>query len=101
MIAPFWDDLSNIVICTKTVGSSLVVQWNGTLFSPSSTVIQFQAILDPTDNSIEYVYQSQASSRRVGVTVGVEDQAGAYGVQYEFDTAGTVTPSSSIKLTPN
>ena len=100
-IAPYWDDLKVTSICTKTVGSTLVVQWTGTLFSPSTTLIQFQAILDPADSSIEFVYGSGHQANGSSATVGVEDTAGVYGVQYEFDSAGTITPSSSIKLTPN
>jgi hypothetical protein len=100
-IAPYWDDLTSVVICTKTVGSKLVVQWTGTLFSPTTTAIQFQAILDPTDNSIEFVYGSGQQANGSSATVGVEDQAGAYAVQYEFNSAATINPNSSIKLTPN
>lgn len=101
MIAPYWDDLDDIVICTKTVGNALVVQWTGDLFSNNATLIQFQAILDPSDNSMEFVYGPSQQPDGVSATVGVEDQAGAYAVQYESNTAGTITPNSSKKLTPN
>jgi hypothetical protein len=101
-IAPYWDDLKITSICTKTVGSALVVQWSGTLFSSSNPAnIQFQAILDPTDNSIEFVYGSGHQATGSSTTVGVEDPAGEFGVQYEYNTAGTITASSSIKLMLN
>ena len=100
-IAPYWDDLKVSAICTKTVGNTLVVQWTGTLFSPSTTAIQLQAILDPADSSIEFVYGAGHQATGSSATVGVEDLAGAYGVQYEYNSAGSVTPSSSIKLPPN
>ena len=74
-IAPYWNDLDVDTICTKTVGNTLVVQWVGTLFA-SSTTIQFQAILDPTDNSIEYVYGPNQAQTGVSTTVGVEDAGG-------------------------
>jgi hypothetical protein len=99
-IAPYWNDLEVDSICTKTVGNKLVVQWSGTLFA-SSTTIQFQAILDPADSSIEYVYGPNQAQTGVSTTVGVEDQGGAFGVQYEYDTTGSITPNTSLKLTPN
>jgi hypothetical protein len=101
LVAAYWDDLDNIVICTKTVGSALVVQWTGTLFSPSTTAIQFQVILDAADNSIEIVYGPGHQADGEKASVGIEDDAGLYGIQHEYNTAGTVFPSTSIKLTPN
>jgi hypothetical protein len=100
MIASYWNDLNVSAICTKTIGSKLVVQWTGTLFS-STTTIQFQTILDATDSSMEFVYGPNQADSGASATVGVEDQAGQYGVQYEFNTAGTVTPNTSLKVTPN
>jgi hypothetical protein len=101
VIGAYWDDLDDIAICTKMVGNKLVVQWNGDLFSSSSTLIQFQAILDPTDNSIEYVYGANQQADGSSATIGVEDQAGVYAVQSSFNAAGSVTPSTSKKFTPN
>lgn len=102
LIAPYWNDLTNITICTKTVGNTLIVQWNGVTY-PSSTgvAVQFQAILDATDNSIEYVYGPGHVADGISTTIGVEDQTGTYAVQVEYDTAGSVTPNTSTKLTPN
>jgi hypothetical protein len=98
MIASYWNDLDVDSICTKTVGNKLVVQWVGTLYA-SSTTIQFQAILDPTDDSIEFVYGPNQGDNGTA-TVGVEDAAGEYGVQYEYNSAGPA-PNTSLLLTPN
>jgi hypothetical protein len=100
-IGAYWDDLDSIVICTKTVGTKLVVQWTGTLYSSTTTAVQFQAILDPTDNSIEYVYGSGHQATGGSATVGVEDPTGMNGVQYEYNTASTIAPNTSLKVTPN
>jgi hypothetical protein len=101
LIAPYWDDLDFVVICTKVVGNTLIVQWNGELYTGSGTLIQFQAILDGTDSSIEFVYGPSQQPNGDSATIGVEDQTGTYAVQVEYETAGTVTPNSSTKLIVN
>jgi hypothetical protein len=101
LIAPYWDDLDLMTICTKMVNGALVVQWSGELYTGSGTLVQFQAILDPTDNSIEYVYGPNQVADGGSATVGVEDQTGTYAVQVEYETAGSVLPNTSTKLTPN
>jgi hypothetical protein len=102
LIGPYWNDLTTITICTKTVGTTLVVQWTGVVYpSTSGIAIQFQAILDPSDNSIEFVYGAGHQGDGTSTTVGVEDQTGTSAVQIASSTAGSVTPSSSFKLTPN
>ncbi len=100
LIAPYWDDLDDMVICTKMVGNQLVVQWTGDLFSNNATLVQFQAIIDPS-GSIEFVYGPNQQADGASATVGVEDQSGTYAVQASANTAGTVTPNSSKLLTPN
>ncbi|HEY5921772.1 MAG TPA: hypothetical protein VIV11_08880, partial [Kofleriaceae bacterium] len=100
LIAPYWDDLDEIVICTKMVGSQFVVQWNGGLFSNNATLIQFQAILDPS-GSIEFVYGANQQADGASATVGVEDQTGMYAVQVSANSPASVTPNTSRLLTPD
>jgi hypothetical protein len=98
-IASYWNDLNMTgSICTKTIGSKLVVQWNGVLYS-TSTSVQFQTILDGSNSTIEFVYGPNQGDNS-SATVGVEDAAGAYGVQYEYNSAGPA-PNTSLLVTPN
>jgi hypothetical protein len=98
-IASYWNDLNMTgSICTKTIGSKLVVQWNGVLYA-TSTSVQFQTILDGSNSTIEFVYGPNQGDNS-SATVGVEDAAGAYGVQYEYNSAGPA-PNTSLLVTPN
>jgi hypothetical protein len=101
LIAPYWDDLDEIAICTKTIGTKLVVQFSGNLFSPSTTLVQFQAIFDGADNSIEFVYGPNQQGNGSSSTVGLEDQSGTYAVQSSFNASGSVLPDTAKKFTPN
>jgi hypothetical protein len=97
-IGSYWNDLEVDSICTKTIGTKLVVQWVGTLFV-SSTTVQFQTILDSSNNTIEFVYGPNQGDNG-SATVGVEDAGGVYGVQYEYNSTGPA-PNTSLLLTPN
>ena len=94
-IAPFWDDLEVTSLCTKTVSGKLVVQWQGDDFFDT---IEFQAILDPADNSIEFVYGPNQAATGAFATVGVQAAGGTEATQIGFNQA-VVTASSSKKLT--
>ncbi len=97
MIAPYWDDLvvdANGGVCQKTVGNTLVIQWTGVTFGGGEDV-QFQAILDPTDSSIEFVYSNAQVPTGSGATIGVEDAAGAVA-----KSVTSITPGASVKFTP-
>jgi len=90
IIAPGWDDLYNIEICTRTVGTTLVVQWDGLDFSDDNTV-QMQAILDGSDGSIEFVYGPNHDQSGDQATVGLEDQAGGTANKVGFNMNNTTT----------
>ncbi len=94
-IAPYDDDLE-VTVCKKTIGNKLVVQWDGDDFLAP---VHFQAILDSTDNSIEFVYGAMGANGS-SATIGLQDQAGAAVEKLGFDQP-IVTSNSSIKLTPN
>jgi hypothetical protein len=93
-IAPFWDDLANVVVCQKTVSGKLVVQWTGDDFLDP---VQFQAILDPADDSIEFVWAPTHTADGRFASVGIQGAIGAH--QIGFDQA-VIVAGSSQKLTP-
>lgn len=106
LIAPYWDDLTGVVVCTKLTGTTLTVQWTGRVFGVG-TQVQAQAILDGATNTIDFVYgpQQLATGKNTGggdqgATIGLEDPAGLRGTQLGFEQ-GVVGPSSATKFTPN
>jgi hypothetical protein len=99
LVAPYWDDLNNVVACTKASGTKLTIQWTGILFGTSTTV-QFQAILDSSDNSIEFVYGTMQMPTGAGATIGVLDQGGANAKKIGFNMANAITVGAGKKLTP-
>lgn len=98
VVAPSWDDLEGVVVCQKTVGTKLIIQWTGNVFFASTTV-QFQAILDGATDTIEFVYGPNMQATGSTSTVGVENVAGTSAVKIGFNTA-VITPNSSKLLTP-
>lgn len=100
VIAPYWDDLANVTICTKAVGDRLVVQWTGNLYTSSSTVVELQAILDGATDRIELVWGPGHVPTGAGATVGIEDQVGGTAHQVGFDTPGGAPAGTSIVLAP-
>ncbi|HEY6034574.1 MAG TPA: hypothetical protein VIV58_09955, partial [Kofleriaceae bacterium] len=100
-ISAFWSDLQNVVICTKTVGTKLVIQWTGDEYN-SGTGVAFQTILDPTDSSIEFVYGAGQAAN--GTTdpgsAGVQSTDGVQGTSTgDGSVAGFAAPNTAVKLT--
>ncbi|MBX3156463.1 MAG: hypothetical protein KF773_10725 [Deltaproteobacteria bacterium] len=95
-IAPAWTDLAGVAVCTKTVGGKLVVQWTGTERA-SFLPVQFQAILDPGDDSIEFVYGPNHGPAGFSAVAGVQtttgDEATLIGAFSAF-----IAPNTSKKL---
>jgi hypothetical protein len=99
LVAPYWADLTNARICTLTNGNKITIQWRGTEYY-YGTQDAFQAILDASDQSIQFVY---APYHQGTVTDGdgalsgtqVDDTEGQT-IQFfdEADLAGT-----SVKMT--
>lgn len=100
VVAPYWDDLENIVVCTKTVGTTLVVQWVGQTFSGDSPVA-FQAILDGSDDSIEFVWGGAHVPTGGAATVGIENQDGTVAHLIGFNQANAITVGTSRIFTAN
>ncbi|HCU26054.1 MAG TPA: hypothetical protein DF383_13635, partial [Deltaproteobacteria bacterium] len=103
VIAPFWDDLENLVICTKMIsGSRLVVQWSGNVFGAPTETVSFQTILDGADNNIEFVWGPThvPDGRGEFATVGIEDQAAFNAKKRGFNTPNTTPTGTSLKFRP-
>lgn len=118
-VAPYWYNLKNIVVCQKASGSRLTIQWTGetvSLFDELGTGgaggsvapgipplqldvnrrIQMQAILDASDQSIEFVYGPKTFVRSdTGGTGGVQDLTGFDGTQ-SFDSNQPPFPSGTL-----
>ena len=105
LVAPYWDDLNHVVVCTQVTGTKLIVQWTGQVFGVGSQV-QVQAILDGAMNTIEFVYGPQQVATGAnangdpGATIGLEDPAGVTGTQLGFNQS-VVMMSTATKFTPN
>ncbi len=95
-IAPHWDDLGGVSVCTKATSTSRVIQWDGFDFDSFATV-QFQAILD-ADGTITFVYGPQHRADGSTATIGVQHAADV--LELGFLTPVEVA-DSSIRLTPN
>lgn len=100
LLAPYWDDLVIDSACSKVDGTKLILQWTGTRLGDDA-VVAFQTILDGADDTIEFVYDASHEPDGNAATVGIEDQNGSHANQAGFNAAGTVTPGTSIKFTPD
>lgn len=102
-IAPFGQDLFGMTICTKAVGSSRIIQWSG--FAETKPV-QFQLILNGTDQSIEFVFGPKHTSLKqidelFGAFEGVQDTAGIDSTLVLGSVFGAIypDPSTAVRLT--
>jgi hypothetical protein len=100
LIAPYWDDLTNVTICTKTVGTRLVVQWTGKVAGPGAATVETQAILDGATGSIELVWGPNHAPNGAEATVGIEDQVGLAASKIGYNTAGAAAAGTTVVLTP-
>ena len=93
VIAPYWDDLDQIVVCTSSTADTFTIQWEGVRYSTTTTV-KAQAVLH-ADGSIDYIYGDHDADGS-SATVGVEDSSGFFGQQINgagaAGTSQTFTP---------
>jgi hypothetical protein len=97
LIAPFWTDLwinrpggpSDSHVYTALLGEvgsqQFVIEYrNATFFGqPFTNVATFEMFLSESDNSISYQYnRADGLGTGQGATVGIEDEAGAIGLQF-------------------
>lgn len=99
-VAADWEDLANIVVCQKTTGTKTIVQWTGEEFSffGGGAPVQFQAILNAADGSIEIVWSPNQVADGSAATAGVQDLTGTQATQIGFDSA-FIVPNTSKLLT--
>jgi len=108
-IAPFWGDMdltdqgTSAVhgVCTKTTGTKVIVQWDGVPYAETGEV-HFQAILDGSNNTVEFVYAATQDAANDGSedTVGLDSAQSGTAFKVGF-MQSVVTPGTSILLTPN
>lgn len=101
LLAPYWDDLDVVSVCQKTQGTKLIIQWEGEVFGVATDIVAFQIIIDGADDTVEFVYDTTQVPTGAGASIGLENQVGSAANQLGFNTAGTITPASSTKFTPN
>jgi len=102
IVAPYWDDLEQVVVCRQTTGTKLTIQWEGQVydFFGGGPQVAFQVILDSADDSIELVYASTHVPTGAAATIGAENQSGVVAARIGFNTAAVITPGAGTKLTP-
>lgn len=100
LIAPYWTDITNTRICTKTAGTKFIVQWRGNVRG-DSTVVATQVILDASNDTIEVLYAPYHEGDGSFASGGVESGTGTQGASFFFDQEDAVVPGTSKKLTPN
>jgi hypothetical protein len=100
-IAPLWEPLAGVSVCISISGFKTTIQWTGTELG-RATSVQFQAILDATDSSIEFVYgpNNQSNGQRLGAIGGVQDPTGTRATPTGNGAfAPFAAPGTSLKLT--
>jgi hypothetical protein len=113
--APLWDDLRNVsttVVRSATFGTMpnrrFTVEWFDSTFVGAAERVRFQVQVFETTNVVEFHYCSMnvnASSdpgRAFGAsaTIGIEDSAGAAGVQAGFNRPNSAATGSGYRFTP-
>ena len=97
-IAPLWNDILFAQLCTKTDGMKQIIQWTGEDYN-DGRLVEVQAILDASDDSIEFVYGPGNQVTGTRSATGVQQLGGLLGLGTgsfgEF-----VMPGTSTKLTP-
>jgi len=88
VVAAYWADLHNVTACTKNVGTTVVVQWDG--LDTANAAVHAQAILDGANSSVTFLWSSAQTATGANATIGIEDAAG---VNARLGSAGkTYTP---------
>lgn len=110
MVAPYWEDLTGITVCTQAngAGDTFTVQWTGILYNVASETVQMQAVIHAS-GVIDFIYGPNHTLNGSeldsfyggdGATVGVENASGTQAVTVLFNTNG-IAPGTSRTLTPN
>jgi len=108
IIAPYWDDLEHVTVCSKEDGNTLTLQWTGDLYGTARTQkAAFQIVLHNDTKVIDFIYGADQEADGggfgapdQGATVGVEGLTGTFGHQIVFNTPNVIHPNTSRTLTP-
>lgn len=95
LVAPYWDDLAGIEICRLDTGTTMTIEWDGHLYSSSTTAVGAQTVIH-SNGVIDYIYGAGHAANGVGASVGAENMGGSFGHQ----VTDPIAPSTSITLTP-
>jgi len=108
VIAPFWEDLTNVTICTRVnaAGDVFTVQWTGHLYNTAAETAQFQLVMRAS-GGMDFIYGPNhlINGSEIpqfgsdGATVGLENAAGTVGLQLHYNS-NSIMPSTSRTLTP-
>jgi len=98
LVAPYWADLHGITACTKAVGTTVTVQWDG--LDANNAAVHMQAILDSATNSVTFLWDSTQTALGGNATIGIEDAAGANATKHSYNTANAITAGSGRTFTP-
>lgn len=98
-IAPHWDDLANITLCTEhdAGAGTFTVQWVGTIYN-SSTAVAFQTVLHD-GGVIDLIWGAGHQTTGSTASIGVENLSGLFGQQIGFNQA-VIAAGTSRTLTP-
>jgi subtilisin family serine protease len=111
VIAPYWDDLNPslggevvYLVAGSAPNRSLTVEWRDVPYYGDATPATFQVTLYEADGRILFRYLDVESAgpwsaRGASATVGVEDETGARGVQYSYNTPA-LSDGTAIELSP-
>lgn len=97
LIAPYWTDLTLAggQVCYRDFTEYLAFEWKNVETS-AGTPITFQALLYP-NGDIQYQYYGDPLPALDGVTLGIEDNKGIFGMQFHADESGPI-PEAAILI---
>ncbi|MBW2523282.1 MAG: VCBS repeat-containing protein [Deltaproteobacteria bacterium] len=102
IIAPYWDDLTNVTACTfvDLSSSQIVVQWNADVAGTTEN-ISFQVVIDANGSAnagnVEMIYGILGSTQDGdGATVGMADSVTDRGIVHSFDRNGGVNTTDPV-----
>jgi hypothetical protein len=103
VLAPYWTDLLNVVVCMKKDANQATVQWTGEeipdFFGDPGRAVAFQVVFHK-DGKIDFIWGANQKADGDPATVGLENLFGTFGAQVAKDTAASVKPGTSVTFTP-
>ncbi len=102
LVALFWDDLDlsaggKIWVARDALAGEFTVQYDAVRFKSSTLTVAAQVVLRATGEILCYY---KALGRTNSCTVGVQDAAGAAGLQVTYNSGGYLRAGLAVRLTP-